>query len=595
MRHDRQRHGWVAGALLGLGVVLLAVTLLNAAGGGGDASAKRDARTAAPSVTATEAVPGTVPQFDLNVDVALEGPLAEVAEIEVIPDEHPLTAAIGYPFDNSMTVVIRTTGDQDVELPTLRPDVDSWTGEGDRLTASLAEPRPAQVVAGGPAGMVGQIVESHEVPAWLPRLLYLQLQSTDLLTETSARDLTIPLGDSALHLTVTFTPSARPQIGTLVPADADGTVVAVPPVGEATAVALSDGTPVWIANTEAFGVTVVAGRTPFRPDGIVQVTRWCPSSEGFYELHGGSRFSGDGTYAFGPAPGGLATYQVEPAGEGQVRIVGGQAGTARPPPKVWPPPTGEDGFPVSPPETTGPWCNDGTPAGPDGVGLQVDRYPVATVDRLVGATGRFQFEGRLVLDTTGTGQLCTPVEDPLECVGPSIPVNLSAFTGPRAGPHDSAGDGLRAYDAPVVVTVGEGVIREVWMDGWFIPNFADEGARTGRVIGRVTDVRLGADEADCAGYPATTPCAGVVELESLQIYDQQGPISNVPSDNVLPDNWVVVDEFFGDSDSSALLRLRTDDPVADGTPLADIPQDRLVVLTQTGDVVSDVSPLQVAD
>lgn len=576
----RKRHGWIVGALLGLGVALLAAALLNAAPGKGDAA----------TATATEAAPGTVPQFDLNVDIAVEGPLGEVAEIEVIPDEYPMTAAIGYPVENFMNVVIKTTGDQDAELPTLGPDVDSWTGEDDGWTVSLSPPRPVQVVAGGPSDVIGQVVAAHEVPAWLPRLLHLGLESTDLLTDTSARRLTIPLGDSAVRLTVTFTPSTRPQAKTLTPVAADGAALAVPPVGQASADALPDGTPIWIANTDAFGVTVVDGRAPFRPEGIVQLTRWCPSAEGFYELYGGSRFTGDGTYAFGPAPGGLATYEIEPAGEGQVRIVAGQAGAARPPPQVWPPPTDGEGYPLPDAAAAGPFCNDG-PDEPDGEGLPADDYPPATVAELAGATGRFQFEGRLVVDQRGRGQLCTSADDPLGCSGPSVPVDLSAFTVPRPGVDEV----LRAYDAPVVVTVGDGVVSEVWMDGFFSPNYGSNGAQTSRMITRVQDIRLGADARDCAEYAPDTPCAGVLDLEQLAIYDRHGPISSGPPDNALPNDWVVVDAYFRDADIGSTRRLHNDGPLADGTPIADIPRDELVVLTQTGDVVTGINRLQVAD
>lgn len=94
------------------------------------------------------------------------------------------------------------------------------------------------------------------------------------------------------------------------PADIPDQQLPRPDVGEAIpAVLQPDRHPVWVVGL-ADDVVVLDARSPHRFSGLVG---WCGQMPGFIDSIGASRFTATGRYAGGPAPHGLATYEVQVA------------------------------------------------------------------------------------------------------------------------------------------------------------------------------------------------------------------------------------------------------------------------------------------
>jgi hypothetical protein len=91
---------------------------------------------------------------------------------------------------------------------------------------------------------------------------------------------------------------------------AEGTVLDVPPAGQATPARLSDGTPVFVSHEPSGDVHVVEARNPHRYWGLTTLVGWCPPAGTFESALDGSRFDVAGRHLIGPAPHGLATYEV---------------------------------------------------------------------------------------------------------------------------------------------------------------------------------------------------------------------------------------------------------------------------------------------
>lgn len=81
-----------------------------------------------------------------------------------------------------------------------------------------------------------------------------------------------------------------------------------------------DGVPVWVKVDEAGAATVFDAVNPHPFNGLDELVGWCESSGWFQAWWDGSRFDGDGRYAFGPAPHDLVSYRTEVVDGQRVRL-----------------------------------------------------------------------------------------------------------------------------------------------------------------------------------------------------------------------------------------------------------------------------------
>jgi len=83
--------------------------------------------------------------------------------------------------------------------------------------------------------------------------------------------------------------------------------VRVPALGDAAAVFLADGRPVFI-------VSVVDAFSTHTPFGVGTLVGWCAATRTFDDLQHGSTFDEHGRYILGPAPSGLVTFETTDLG-----------------------------------------------------------------------------------------------------------------------------------------------------------------------------------------------------------------------------------------------------------------------------------------
>lgn len=113
-------------------------------------------------------------------------------------------------------------------------------------------------------------------------------------------------------------PVTEPQVA--------GAVLDLPPVGQANAEWLDDGTPVFVARHDDRHVSVVLALSTHTPAwGFDKMIGWCPSSRTFEDVQHGSQWNAHGTYLGGPAPTGLVTFTAT------VRDDGVHVGPRQPP------------------------------------------------------------------------------------------------------------------------------------------------------------------------------------------------------------------------------------------------------------------------
>jgi hypothetical protein len=105
------------------------------------------------------------------------------------------------------------------------------------------------------------------------------------------------------------------------PVAVDGTLP-VPPVGEAIAAYLEDGTPVFVSHPEDGEVYVLEAFDGHGPGGVQEMVHWCPSAQQFAEARHGTRFNAYGDYAGGPAPRPLLDVPSEAVDDARVRVTG---------------------------------------------------------------------------------------------------------------------------------------------------------------------------------------------------------------------------------------------------------------------------------
>jgi hypothetical protein len=104
----------------------------------------------------------------------------------------------------------------------------------------------------------------------------------------------------------------------------DAHSVGRPAPGEARAVYLADGTPVWVIAHEGGGVSVLSGISTHIPFGVAKLTWWCPTSRALEDPFHGAKWDEYGVRLGGPAPGGLISRSTQTIGD---RVV---VGAARP-------------------------------------------------------------------------------------------------------------------------------------------------------------------------------------------------------------------------------------------------------------------------
>lgn len=132
------------------------------------------------------------------------------------------------------------------------------------------------------------------------------------------------------------------------PVAQDG-VLPVPPVRQAIAAYLDDGTPVFVSQPAEGDVWVLDAVDPKKPT----LLAFCASSGWFEDPWHGSRFSGWGDWVGGPAPTGMLAYPIEVASDGEtVRVL-------RPPRTAPAPARGDHRADGELNQPRGPMCTEG--------------------------------------------------------------------------------------------------------------------------------------------------------------------------------------------------------------------------------------------
>jgi hypothetical protein len=135
------------------------------------------------------------------------------------------------------------------------------------------------------------------------------------------------------------------SIGDAVPI-AGSQQVRVPALGDAAAVFLADGRPVFIVHHEDGTVSVVDAFSTHTPFGVGTLVGWCAATRTFDDLQHGSTFDEHGRYILGPAPSGLITFGTTALGTTPATV---QVGA-----RQLPAPRTELGTPFSGPRCTSP-------------------------------------------------------------------------------------------------------------------------------------------------------------------------------------------------------------------------------------------------
>ena len=89
-----------------------------------------------------------------------------------------------------------------------------------------------------------------------------------------------------------------------------GFSLARPPAGQARADYLADGTPVWVIGHEDGTVDVLSGFDTHVPFNLGKLMWWCPTARGLEDVSHGNRWDEYGVKIGGPAPAGLASWEV---------------------------------------------------------------------------------------------------------------------------------------------------------------------------------------------------------------------------------------------------------------------------------------------
>lgn len=122
-----------------------------------------------------------------------------------------------------------------------------------------------------------------------------------------------------------------------------GFSLARPPAGQARADYLADGTPVWVIGHEDGAVDVLSAFDTHVPFNLGKMLWWCPTARGLENPNHGSRWDEYGVKIGGPAPAGLASWEVNVQSS---RVF---LGAQRPAPP-------RDAPVLGPPESERDWC-----------------------------------------------------------------------------------------------------------------------------------------------------------------------------------------------------------------------------------------------
>jgi hypothetical protein len=104
--------------------------------------------------------------------------------------------------------------------------------------------------------------------------------------------------------------------------------MAVPDAGSVSA-DFVDGHPVFVVHDDDGAVRVLDAVSPHAPTGLTKVLAWCATSSLFEDLWHGSSFDRHGHYLGGPAPTGMAAYEVSAVDRGRMTVGERQEAPAR--------------------------------------------------------------------------------------------------------------------------------------------------------------------------------------------------------------------------------------------------------------------------
>jgi hypothetical protein len=251
-----------------------------------------------PAHTVGAAVNDAVYRVDVDVEVRVTGELADDVRV-VVPTEEGLGHPVAGPF-GAASFIVTADGAAELHLQARGP-------EG-IATARVARLEDLDVVIddvsttlrpGVPVPVTVDVVPAQEDanPFVLeaPISAALPLRADDGTT-------------GAIEITHTPRAVTGTHLGISGPVDVADQRLPRPDVGEAIATQLEDGRPVWVVGLDDGEVSVVDARSTHTVSGLVG---WCGTMPGFIDSPGASRFDARGGYAFGPAPYGLSTYDVQ--------------------------------------------------------------------------------------------------------------------------------------------------------------------------------------------------------------------------------------------------------------------------------------------
>jgi hypothetical protein len=200
-------------------------------------------------------------------------------------------------------------------------------------------------------------------------------------------------------------------------------VLEVPARGDASAVFLADGHPVFVVHHEDDSVSVLDAFSSHTPFGLRDIIGWCPSTAEFVELAHEARFDELGNWlTAGPAPHGLTTFQfdvVERDADGRPTAI--RVGAARDPsPGGSAHETDPSTYPAFCPAADGGAASSATTAVVSGVTEQTGYLVTHAIDAEnvwptpagvveAGPEGWVAVEGQLLVSRDGFVELCTDV------------------------------------------------------------------------------------------------------------------------------------------------------------------------------------------
>ncbi|MEE8600544.1 hypothetical protein [Euzebya tangerina] len=596
----RTRRTWAA-AVVGVVTLLAVPFFLIERPSDSDVLLDQPTSRATPQSIEGPALPsGAVQPLEVDVQATVLGALADQVStrVEAIPGAlHP---SVGYPVDLYYDVVLSNSTNRDLifeadgfESDSVGSLTSDWHVGPTGLNARISLESPRFVVASEGERVPTGPVAATDVPVGMARGMVLQLRAQSFGPDQTSSTVAVPMGDSQIQITLTTeagpVPDRSPSVDA---ADLMGEEVPVPAVGEANGLLLGEDHPVWVSNTESAGVVVVDARSAFSPNGITVLTRWCPSAQGYFEEWGGSRFTPDGTYSFGPAVVGLTVYPTEAISSGDHRVTGSAPGQA---PRAQPFIEDEDGqlrYPFEAAELemssqpplddgfAGPFCDNSDVSGTSSpefpsTQLELDGIPRTDADQVPDDARVVVDEATLVLDPNGNGFLCAGRLEAGACAGREMPADL---------PHQfiddpERADDVGAYTGEFILTTQDGVIVDAWVDDFLSPDYEAAGSAPPSETGPTFDVvrfrgavDAPADLAACRDLQPACDTVVLLEILSLRtataILTAERGTAGERWNGDLPDGWVIIDESFGQTDS--YQRRGVESSVFDGVRMGDI-------------------------